>query len=251
MPVTSPPLGLRQRRKQTELQKKLFLTGHLPEQLLTHPEIVASWRRSAHEHHLKERQDCAPHGDEYEAQRKWEASPLRPAATHALKQLTHLVNEGKFFASLANRQGQLLWTYACAPLRSMTERSNVIPGGRWDEPSVGTTGISLALALKHPVTVFANEHYLPLFQGLACYSAPLIHPQSGELHGILSLGMSCEQHTPMAEVAITSLAQNIVQQLPRHIPQAELEIHALGQPHVLFRGKPLACRNWPEYSRIS
>lgn len=228
-----------QRRKQTELQKKLFLTGHPPEQLLTHPEIVASWQRSAHKHQLKDQQDCAPGGDAYEARLKWEASPLRPAATPLLKQVTHLVNEGKYFASLATPEGQLLWAYACAPLRGMTERGNVVPGGRWDEQSVGTTGLSLALTLKRPVTVFANEHYLPMLQGLVCYSAPIIHPQSGDLHGILSLGTGCEQHTPMAEVAISALAQDIAQQLPRYIPQAELEIHALGQPSVLFRGKPL------------
>jgi hypothetical protein len=240
MPVTSPPLGLRQRRQHTELQKQLFLTGHPPAALHTHPEIIASWQRSAYQHQLSEQQDCARSGDTYDAQQCWEVSPLRQAAAASLAQVTHLVNDGKCFASIANLQGQLLWTCASAPLRGMAERSNVVLGAHWDEASVGTTGISLALTLKRPVTVLANEHYLPLLQGLVCYSAPIIHPQSGELHGILSLGMSCEQHTPMGELTITALAQNIVQQLPQYTPpQAELEIHALGQPHVLFRGKPL------------
>lgn len=72
-----------------------------------------------------------------------------------------------------------------------------------------------------------------------CCSAPIIHPQSGELYGVLSLSMGWKGHSSAGEIVAASLAYDIAQQLPHHEPCAELEIHALGRPWVLFRGKTL------------
>ena len=44
---------------------------------------------------------------------------------------------------------------------------------------------------------------------------------------------------PLGQAAVTELARAIGRCLPQHLPRAELEIHALGQPRILFRGKPL------------
>jgi len=38
---------------------------------------------------------------------------------------------------------------------------------------------------------------------------------------------------------VAELARGLAEELPGHAPRAELEIHALGQPRVVFRGQPL------------
>lgn len=86
---------------------------------------------------------------------------------------------------------------------------------------------------------YASKFNLTLLLDSVRYSAPILHPQSGELHGELSLGMSWEHHSVTGEIMASSLAQDIAQHLTRHAPRAELEVHALGQPWVLFRGKIL------------
>lgn len=142
--------------------------------------------------------------DEYTAWLTWETSPLQQAARPSLTQIAHMTKEGIFFANITSPQGQVLWSYANAPITTVTD-----------------------------------EHSPPLFQKLVYYSAPIIHPRSGILHGALNLGMSDEQHFPLGQITITALAHGIAQQLPLYMPQAELEIHALGHPLVLFRGKSL------------
>lgn len=86
---------------------------------------------------------------------------------------------------------------------------------------------------------YASKANWTLLSDWVCYSAPILHPQSGELHGVLSLGMNGERHSVAGELMAGSLAQDIAQHLPRHVPRAQLEIHALGQPWVRFRGKIL------------
>jgi hypothetical protein len=87
--------------------------------------------------------------------------------------------------------------------------------------------------------VFSSEHYLPFVHDWVCYASPILHPQSGELVGILDLSTTWKRHTPLGQSAVSDLARSIARGLPQNLPKAELEIYALGQPRILFRGKPL------------
>ncbi|QQZ29283.1 helix-turn-helix domain-containing protein [Thiothrix subterranea] len=106
---------------------------------------------------------------------------------------------------------------------------------------VHTNELLITLADQHGrlLWTYASKANWTLLSDWVCYSAPILHPQSGELHGVLSLGMNGERHSVAGELMAGSLAQDIAQHLPRHVPRAQLEIHALGQPWVRFRGKIL------------
>ncbi len=106
---------------------------------------------------------------------------------------------------------------------------------------VHTNELLITLADQHGrlLWTYASKANWTLLSDWVCYSAPILHPQSGELHGVLSLGMNLERHSVAGELMAGSLAQDIAQHLPRHLPRAQLEIHALGQPWVRFRGKIL------------
>jgi hypothetical protein len=104
---------------------------------------------------------------------------------------------------------------------------------------VGTNAVGLALKLRRSVTVFSSEHYMPFVHDWVCYAAPITHPQSGEVVGVLDMSTTWNRYTPLGQAAVTELARAIGRCLPQNLPRAELEIHALGQPRILFRGKPL------------
>jgi hypothetical protein len=89
------------------------------------------------------------------------------------------------------------------------------------------------------VTVFSSEHYLPFVQDWVCYAAPIIHPQSGECVGILDMSTTWKKHTPLGQSAIAQIANSIAQNLPFTESRAELEVHALGQPRVIYQGKAI------------
>lgn len=230
--------GLAKRRKIIESEWTQFVAGGVDLTTETiRRDIMGSWQRSVQT--VATPQGQAPADDAYTTSALWKESLLRQAAAREQEQIIQLAKEGELVAAIADASGRLLWTYASRHMQSRAEAVNFTAGGRWDERSVGTNAVGLSLNLKSAVTVFSSEHYQPFVHDWVCYAAPIIHPQSGECVGILDLSTTWKQHTPLGQAAVTTLARSIARCLPYHLPRAELEIHALGQPQVLYRGKPL------------
>ncbi|MDS4042081.1 MAG: transcriptional regulator [Candidatus Competibacter sp.] len=200
-------------------------------------EIAASWQRSLR--HLSPRQDHAPLDDQDATKRLWHESPLRQAAHRVLDQLTQLAKEGSLLAAIADRQGRLLWTFASSHMLKRAEAVNFTAGGLWDERSAGTNAVGLALELQRSVTVFSAEHFAPYVHDWVCYAAPIVHPQTGEIMGILDISSTWNLHTPLGQAAVDEFARSIAKNLPFAKPKADLEIYALGRSQVIFRGESL------------
>lgn len=231
--------GLAKRRRLIESQWSQFVAGSAPlSSEAIRRDIMGSWQRSAQITSIQQGQ--APVDDAYTTSTLWKESILRQAAEREQEQIIQLAREGELVAAIADASGRLLWTYASRHMQSKAEAVNFTAGGHWDERSVGTNAVGLSLNLKSAVTVFSSEHYQPFVHDWVCYAAPIIHPHSGECVGILDLSTTWKRHTPLGQAAVTALARSIARCLPNHLPRAELEIHALGQPRVIYRGKPLA-----------
>ena len=231
-------LGLAKRRKIIESEWTQFVAGRTDLTTETiRRDIMSSWQRSVQNVSAVGQ---APADDAYTVSNLWKESLLRQAAERGQEQIIQLAKEGELVAAIADASGRLLWTYASRHMQPLAEAVNFTAGGRWDERSVGTNAVGLSLNLKSSVTVFSSEHYQSFVHDWVCYAAPIIHPQSGECVGILDLSTTWKRHTPLGQAAVTELARSIARCLPNHLPKAELEIHALGQPQVMFRGKPLA-----------
>lgn len=226
------------RRRATEQRWGEFVSGERQEFQLISPEINSSWLRS--NQLLKQPQSIvAPTKDEYEIRHTWQESPLRSAAKQEREQMQQLAKEGSLVVALADASGELLWTYASNHMRKRAEEVNFIAGGQWSEANMGTNAVGLATRLKQPCTVFSSEHYLPSVHEWVCYAAPIIHPQTQELVGVIDLSSTWKKHTPLGQMAVMQLAQSIANRLPNHLPRAELEIYALGQQRVTYMGKSL------------
>ena len=61
------------------------------------------------------------------------------------------------------------------------------PGFSYAEKFVGTNGIGTALEGRGPAQVFGHEHYVDLLADLACAGAPIWHPVTGKLLGVVDL----------------------------------------------------------------
>ncbi len=230
--------NLSQRRRSIETQWNRFVSGGSSLQNIgIRDDIMSSWQRSAQ--FIQPREVHAPADDAYTTLERWKESLLCQAAQREQEQMMQLAKEGELVAAIADPQGRLLWTFSSRHMRSRAESVNFTAGGRWDENSVGTNAVGLALKLRRSVTVFSSEHYMPFVHDWVCYAAPIMHPQSGEVVGVLDMSTTWNRHTPLGQAAVTELARSIARCLPQHLPRAELEIHALGQPRVLFRGKPM------------
>jgi sigma-54 dependent transcriptional regulator, acetoin dehydrogenase operon transcriptional activator AcoR len=61
------------------------------------------------------------------------------------------------------------------------------PGFSYAERFIGTNGIGTALEGRGPAQVFGHEHYVEHLADLACAGAPIWHPVSGKLLGVVDL----------------------------------------------------------------
>jgi hypothetical protein len=234
----SPGGSLSRRRARIEQHWHRFVAEGRSAGPSVRQDIASSWQRSAR--YLRGSEPNSPSEDRYLARQLWEASPLSAAARQERRGIEQMALEGDLLAAIADPCGRLLWTFASGHMSKRAEAVNFIDGGRWEERAVGTNAVGLCLSVKRPVTVFSSEHFLPLVHDWVCYAAPILHPRSGVCLGILDLSTTWDRHTPLGQAAVSELARSIAHGLPDEQPRADLEIHALGQPRVVYRGKPLA-----------
>ena len=114
-------------------------------------EIMASWERSAG--HVMPEVHEAPLADVDETRLAWETSPLNAAVRQLEPQLQAAADDGELVLAVTDPDARIMWTYGGAVMRSKAEKVNFVPGGRWDEASVGTNALDLALRLDRVATV--------------------------------------------------------------------------------------------------
>lgn len=105
-----------------------------------------------------------------------------------------------------------------------TDRQNFVQGASWSEQSAGTNGIGLALALGRPAQVFSAEHFCVGFQDYACTAAPVRHPVTREVIGVLDVTTKCEELTYHTYAMVVHAARDIERQLEEHVLGGEREL---------------------------
>ncbi len=87
---------------------------------------------------------------------------------------------------VADVDGTVLVAHGDAGVMRAAERLGAVSGACWSEMAAGTSGIGTALAAGDAVQVVAGEHYCEGFRSLTCTAAPIRHPFTGQVVGVLS-----------------------------------------------------------------
>lgn len=109
-------------------------------------------------------------------------------------------------------------------LEQHLDRIWLAPGFSYAERYVGTNGIGTALEGRGPAVVFGHEHYVEHLEDMACAGAPIRHPITGKLMGVLDL--TCwrrEANLMMASMAGT-IARRIEETLLAQSGRRELAL---------------------------
>lgn len=136
-------------------------------------------------------------------------------------------------AAVTDATGTILWTCGGRLMRRKAEQVNFAPGGRWDEPAMGTNALSLALRTGRPSTVFSAEHLVAALHGWVCYCAP-IRGADGRVLGVLDLSTTWDRSHPLALPTVRTLATAIEARLRRAEPRD-------GRPGAVPCGVELSC----------
>ena len=112
-------------------------------------------------------------------------------------QLQAAADDGELVVAVTDPAARILWTYGGAVMRRKAEKVNFVPGGRWDEASVGTNALDLALRLDRAATVYSAEHFSSCVHGWVCWAAPVHDPGTGRQLGVLDLSTTWDRSHPI------------------------------------------------------
>jgi len=203
-PSTDPAERIRQVGRAHER----FLTGDnlAPSATPIRSVVVDSWRRSA----AAVSADSTPPIDlsdgELEAYRA--AHPLAQVLPIFRDLLGGLADDGDHLIAVCDAHGRLLWVEGTAPMLRGAASMNFVPGARWDEAHAGTNAPGTALAVDHPLQIFATEHFSRPVQRWTCAAAPIHDPATGRLLGAIDVTGGDHLANPhsLALVRATALA---------------------------------------------
>jgi len=155
----------------------------------------------------------APLADGDETRHVFQTSPLSAAVRQLESQLRAAADDGELVVAVTDPNARILWTYSGAVMRRKAEKVNFVPGGRWDEASVGTNALDLALRLDHAAAVYSAEHFSSCVHGWVCWAAPVYHPRTGRQLGVLDLSTTWDRSHPIGLPTAEALARLMGQQL--------------------------------------
>ncbi len=213
------------------------------------PDILTSWLRSSAA--LPPDLTHAPLADEDETRSYWADSPLRQAVARVESELRRTAEDGDLVIAVTDPGTRILWTYAGRVMRRKAETVNFVPGGRWDDQSVGTNALDLAQRLSAPSMVFAAEHYSPIVHNWVCWAAPVHDPVTGRQLGVIDLSTSWDRTHPIGLATAGLLARLLETAMPRSahadpgMPGGAsandgLRLSLLGRAEVVLDGRRLS-----------
>ena len=175
-------------RQLTTLRDEFLTTGILSLRA-PRPIILNSWRR-CNVLRVNPARRYAPLAVARESQLQniREANEILVRATRSvMAHLTDFLAASGYVVVLSDARGRLLDVVGDATIRRRLARIDFVPGGDWSEAAAGTNAIGTALADGHGVQLMAAEHYCDGWQDLTCTAAPIRHPFTGEVIGILDV----------------------------------------------------------------
>jgi hypothetical protein len=222
-----------ERIRQVGRAHESFLTGEQVPQVRS--VVAASWQRSADA--LPSPDSTAPielsDGD-LEGYRA--AHPLARVLPIFRDLLGGLAEDGDHLMAVCDARGRLLWVEGTASVLRGAEQMNFVPGARWDEAHAGTNAPGTALAIDHPLQIFATEHFSRPVQRWTCAAAPIHDPATGRLLGAIDVTGGDHLANPhsLALVRATALAAEAY--LGTHQPAARdaARVAALGRDEALL-----------------
>ncbi len=175
------------------------------------PEILRSWELSGV---VSPGVTHAPLDDEGDTADFWKASPLQTAVSRVQDELRRTAEDGDLVVAVTDEQTRILWTYGGRVMRRKAETVNFVPGGRWDEASVGTNALAIAGRTGAPSMVFSAEHYAEVVHNWVCWAAPVFDPVTGRSLGVIDLSTTWDRSHPIGLATARVMARLIEGALP-------------------------------------
>ncbi len=218
-PDASVGLSRKAGGEQVARARTSFLVDDPVEPGSVRPPILASWTRS------RLWEVPADHLDlPYESDSDRDC-PLTRAATPIVREVADQLAGEPVSVILCDEEGVVLERRTGdSTLNQYLDRVWLAPGFSYAERYVGTNGIGTALEGRGPAQVFGHEHYVEHLEDLACAGAPIRHPVSGKLLGVIDLTCWRREANKMMVTAASTIARRIEETLLDQSGRRELAL---------------------------
>ena len=171
--------------------------------------ILASWIRS---------RLCGAGPDRREARYDASAvdadSRLRRAARPVLERLSADLTDTPTALLLSDPDARVLRRWASEPaMAQLMDSVRAAEGFVLSEDTVGTNGVGTPLEEGRPVAVIGTAHYNEIFDAASCAGAPVRHPVTGRVEGVVSLTCRADAANPLQLPLTSAAARDIEQRL--------------------------------------
>jgi len=149
--------------------------------------VRESWRRCLSDYRLSPDQTQHPAVVSIAQlrQRRDRADPLCSIARIEMAALARLLN-APVGVMLTDHEGVILGYTGAANFAEIARRAGLREGAIWSEAAQGTNGMGTCLAMREPVLIEADEHFLAKNVALTCCGAPILD-SCGQLVGALNI----------------------------------------------------------------
>ena len=147
------------------------------------PETMAAWRR------CKAAGVAATGSPVGRIDKEWdqESSLLRAVSPISVRLIREL-QDSELAMMLVDRDAQIVGRWINGSrMEQHLDRMGVLPGAIFDESYVGSTGLGTALEEGVPSIVDGAEHYNNSFDPVVAVGAPIIHPGTGVVEGVIDV----------------------------------------------------------------
>ena len=199
--------------------RERFLSAELVKPGQVRDTILASWRRS------RAWNVAADHIDLSYVHEPDLDTPLGRNALPVLRDLRDNLEGQPISVILTDARGVLLTRLtADRDLERHLDSVQLLPGFSYAERFVGTNGIGTALESGQAAHVFGHEHYAEHLEDLACAAAPVRHPISGKIVGVVDLTCWRKDADSLLIALAESTAGQIAQALLNDVSGWEVQL---------------------------
>jgi transcriptional regulator of acetoin/glycerol metabolism len=171
--------------------------------------ILASWIRSRLCGAGPDRREARYDGSAVDAD-----SRLRRAARPVLERLSADLTDTPTALLLSDPRARVLRRWASEPaMARLMDSVRAAEGFVLSEDTVGTNGVGTPLEEGRPVAVIGTAHYNEIFDAASCAGAPVRHPVTGRVEGVVSLTCRAEAGNPLQLPLIAAAARDIERRL--------------------------------------
>ncbi|MGB7239690.1 MAG: helix-turn-helix domain-containing protein [Rhodococcus sp. (in: high G+C Gram-positive bacteria)] len=159
-------------------------------------------------------------------------SSLTLAAGPVLDKMVDDLADTRFSILLADRTSRIVdRRVGDRTVGQALDRVLAVPGFQYLEEVSGTNSLATAFELRKPIAVTGDEHFLEALKLFACYGAPIIHPITHRIEGVIDVSGPVSDATTLLGPFLMRATRDIEQRLLEGSRIAEKQLLAEFQSH--------------------